>query len=95
MWGMSSLWKSGDGIEILETGLTGVRRDYHRRGIAKALKSYIIEVAQRLGAQVIQAYNEENNPMFQLNLQLGFQAHPADLEWEKTLDGGRLGQAIP
>jgi GNAT superfamily N-acetyltransferase len=87
--GMSSLWKSGDGIEMLETGLTGVHRDYRRRGLAKVLKCQAIEIAQGLGATLIQTWNEENNPMFQLNLQLGFEAQPADVDWEKLLDIGR------
>ena len=87
--GMTSLFQLGDGIEMLETGLTGVHRDYRRRGLAMALKCQAIEVAQGLGAHLIVTYNEENNPMYHLNLRLGFQAQPADVDWEKALDDGR------
>lgn len=84
--GLSSLFKSGDDIVSLETGLTGVRREYRRRGLASALKSRNIEKAKILGTKQIQTSNEENNPMFQLNLRLGFQAQPADVDWQKTLE---------
>jgi len=80
--GMASLYKLGAGIDILETGLTGVDRQYRRRGLATALKCQVIEVAQRLGARRILTSNEENNPMFQLNLRLGFEAQPAEVDWE-------------
>jgi len=75
-------YKLGAGIDILETGLTGVDRQYRRRGLATALKCQVIEVAQRLGARRILTSNEENNPMFQLNLRLGFEAQPAEVDWE-------------
>jgi len=84
--GISSLFKSGEDIESLETGLTGVRREYRRRGLATALKSQNIEKAKILGTKQIQTSNEESNPMFQLNLRLGFVAQPADVDWKKTLD---------
>lgn len=92
--GLSSLWKSGDDFESLETGLTGVRREYRRRGLALALKSQNIVAAKSLGARQIQTSNEENNPMYQLNLRLGFQALPADVDWEKTLNSNQLNDDI-
>ena len=86
--GMTNLFKSGTGVKLLETGLTGVHRGYRRRGVARALKCQAIAFAQRLGATYIQTYNEENNPMFALNVQLGFQPQPAVVDWEKVLVGG-------
>ena len=86
--GMTSLFKPGDNLEMLESGLTGVRRDFRRRGLAMTLKCQAIEIAQGMGVRVIQTYNEENNPMFHLNLRLGFEAQPADVDWEKDLAGG-------
>lgn len=83
--GMTCLFKTGEGLDVLETGLTGVRRDYRRRGLAMALKSQAIEIAQGMGTRLIQTSNEENNPMYQLNLRLGFEAQPADVDWEKVL----------
>jgi GNAT superfamily N-acetyltransferase len=83
--GMANLFRTSDDIEVLETGLTGVLRDYRRRGLATALKSRVLEVAKGLGARKIFTSNEEDNPMFQLNLRLGFKPQPADLDWEKAL----------
>lgn len=83
--GTTSVFKTGDDFELLENDLTGVHRPYRRRGLATALKCRLIEESQRLGTQRIITYNEENNPMYQINLQLGFQPQPADVEWEKIL----------
>jgi GNAT superfamily N-acetyltransferase len=81
--GTTSLFQTGDDPRLLENYLTGTRRDYRRRGLATALKCRAIQEAQRLGAQRIITYNEENNPMYRLNLNLGFQPQPADVDWEK------------
>ena len=83
--GITTLGASQADEGKLYTWLTGVRRPYRRRGIALALKVHAIEFAQQQGTQVIETDNEENNPMFQINLQLGFQPQPAWLEFEKTL----------
>ncbi len=69
-----------------QTGLTGVRRDYRRRGIATALKLYVIEYARRHGIARIVTNNDSRNPMYQLNLALGFLPRPAWVRVEKTLD---------
>ena len=49
-----------------------------------------IEFAQAYGAQWIETSNEENNPMLQLNLRLGFQPAPAWLSFEKRLDDNQF-----
>jgi GNAT superfamily N-acetyltransferase len=54
------------------TYLTGVRREYRRRGLAAALKAVALRDAARRGIRWVTTDNEENNPMYQLNLQLGF-----------------------
>jgi hypothetical protein len=41
--------------------------------------------AQEIGAKFIETNNEEHNPMYQLNLQLGFQPQSADLDMEKVV----------
>lgn len=71
--------------KTLSVGMTGVLRSHRRLGIATALKVRAIEFAQAYGAEWIQTSNEENNPMFQLNLNLGFQPAPAWLNFEKRL----------
>jgi hypothetical protein len=34
---------------------------------------------------IIETDNEENNPMYQLNLQLGFAPQPAELDFHKDM----------
>nr|WP_276605015.1 GNAT family N-acetyltransferase [Nannocystis sp. RBIL2] len=70
---------------LLETALTGVVRSYRRLGIATALKVHAIDFARRHGAERIVTRNEENNPMYELNLKLGFRPGPAQFEYEKDL----------
>lgn len=82
--GTTTLDKVNEDADLLQTKFTGVRRDYRRRGIALALKVRAIQFAQSLGSRLILTNNEENNPMFQLNLALGFQPHPADVDWERS-----------
>lgn len=84
--GMSCLWKDVAVPTRLYTGLTGVIRAYRRRGIATALKVQAINFAQRLGIESIETDNEENNPMFQLNLRLGFKPIPAWVSYHKKLN---------
>lgn len=84
--GLSVLWKNLATDTLLETGLTGVVRSHRRRGIATAMKVHAIQYAQAHGGATIETDNEENNPMFQLNLQLGFEPKPAYLDFELPLD---------
>lgn len=83
--GLSVLWRNLATDSLLNTGLTGVVRSHRRRGIATALKVRAIEYARCHGADEIDTDNEENNPMFQINLQLGFQPQPAFVDFEKQL----------
>lgn len=84
--GMSGLWVTPADPEKLYTGLTGVKRSHRRRGIATALKTWAIAYAREFGARVIETDNEENNPMYQINLRLGFEPRPAWLLYEKRFD---------
>lgn len=83
--GLSTLWPNTVLKEKLGVGITGVIRSHRRRGIATALKLKTIEFAQEYGATVIETGNEENNPMYYLNMKLGFKPLPAYLTFEKTL----------
>ena len=85
MLALTFLWRTALDDGFAYTGLTGVSRDYRRRGIVTALKVKAIEVAKVDGFETIETSNEENNPMFQLNLQLGYEPAPAWLEFEKKL----------
>lgn len=83
--GMSSLWTVEADPTKLHTGLTGVLPAYRRRGIATALKVAGIAFAQTYGAQTVLTDNEENNPMLDLNKQLGFAEIPAFVMYAKEL----------
>ncbi len=60
---------------LVATGLSGVRRAYRRRGVVSALKVRAIEALRERGFKWLRTENDETNPMYQLNLDLGF-------EWE-------------
>ena len=81
--GVTSLWITSAEPEKAHTGLTGVLRPARRQGVATALKLQSISYAQQRKIQVVQTDNEENNPMFQINLDLGFKAIPASLFFRK------------
>lgn len=81
--GVSQLYERPAMPGLLDQGITGVRRAYRRMGVATALKLRTLDLAQRRGASVIRTDNEENNPMYQLNLRLGFRPKPALLIFEK------------
>ncbi len=72
--------------ETFETGLTGVHRDYRRHGIATAIKVINLTRAKELGGKFAYCDNEENNPMLQLNYQLGFETYRRWASTTKVLD---------
>lgn len=67
------------------TGVTATRREYRRRGIATALKVHAIRYAKAHGVQEIFTTNDAKNPMYRLNLALGFQPQPSWVRVEKSL----------
>lgn len=67
------------------TGVTAVRREYRRRSIATALKVYVIRYVKEQGVQEIFTTNDSKNPMYQLNLSLGFEPQPSWVRVEKKL----------
>ena len=73
LMGLSQLWPSKVNNKLAATGLTGVRRQFRRQRVASRLKQHAISWAKERGIERIFTDNEENNPMYQLNLQLGFQ----------------------
>lgn len=83
--GQSTLEVASPQSKTISVGHTGVVRSHRRRGIATALKIRAITYAKESGVQWLIAGNEENNPMLQINLRLGFQPAPAWLSFEKRL----------
>ena len=65
--------------------LTGVRRNWRRKGIATALKLKSIAQAREMGGARFETGNEENNPMYNINIKLGFKPLPAWQDYEKQL----------
>ena len=70
----------------LTTGMTGVKREYRRQGIALALKLKSIAWAKENGYPSIKTWNEANNRgMLGINARLGFVRQPAWLDMVKVL----------
>lgn len=82
---ISSLWKTPQD-EKLSTGLTGVLRSHRRKGLATALKAKALAYAKSNGVVEVDTDNEENNPMYQINMQLGFKPAPAYLDFQKEIE---------
>ena len=65
------------------TGELGVIREF-RRKIATALKIKAIEALLKKNITEIRTDNEENNPMYKININLGFKPAPFSLEYIKN-----------
>jgi len=83
--GTTSLWVRLADKKRFDTGLTAVARSHRRRGIATALKVRALELARDRGAREVSTDNEENNPMYDLNVRLGFRPTPAWLIFQKEI----------
>jgi GNAT superfamily N-acetyltransferase len=73
--GMSCVYQNEADESRWDTGLTGVRRAYRRQGLAMALKVHAMSDVKRRGGVILGTDNEEANPMWDLNQQLGFRHH--------------------
>lgn len=59
--------------DLAQTGMSGTLRSYRRMGIVTALKVEGIARMKAKGIRWVQTDNDETNPMYQINLRLGFQ----------------------
>ena len=69
---LSSYDRSDITNDTVLTDLTGVVPEYRRKGICMAVKLFALEDLKKKGFKKVFTGNEENNPMFQINLKLGF-----------------------
>jgi len=67
------------------TGGLGVLKDFRRRSIATAIKIKAIERLLLKGVTEVRTDNEENNPMYKINVALGFEPVPFSLEYMKEI----------
>jgi hypothetical protein len=71
--------------DLVSTGLSGVVRSHRRRGIMLGLKLWSIQVLKKRGYALLKTENDETNPMYQINLAVGFEKRWDWLQWEKAL----------
>jgi GNAT superfamily N-acetyltransferase len=83
--GETGLFPIQNAKHICLTGLTGVLPAFRRKGIATALKVRSLQAAKEAGAQVVYTGNERNNPMYRVNLGLGYRDDYEDCSYTKTL----------
>ena len=67
--------------------MTGVRREWRGKGIAKVLKLCLIKAARDLGFEELETANDETNaPILGLNRKLGFKEASGIIELKKDWD---------
>jgi|GEM_PF-816745 len=86
--GMSQVGVDPHQQEKVYQWMTGVRRAYRRKGVATALKVRVINYVAASGVRFIETDNAEDNPMYGINLNLGFEPQPALLALRKQLYNG-------
>jgi GNAT superfamily N-acetyltransferase len=84
MVGMAPLQRRGEGYA--DNAYTAVARAYRGRGIARAMKLQSVEWARKNGIQYIITGNDPaNKPMLAINIDLGYQFLPANVQLAKEL----------
>ena len=82
--GLSYLQTTDGDPRILEVGLTGIRREYRRQGIARVLKLYTMKYASENGFDAIETgSNSSNEVILTLNESVGFHKTYAWVTFEK------------
>ncbi len=84
--GITQLSRTND-PDMLETGLTGVRSAWRRRGIAQTLKLHAARFAIENGFRAIRTGNLSNNrPMLAINETMGFVKEPVWFSLQKEVE---------
>ena len=70
-----------------QNNVTGTRRVFRGRGLARLLKSHSLHIAGQRGATIAITDNDESNaPMLAVNTKLGYLPFSRRLEWERVRD---------
>lgn len=84
--GLSMLLK-GRAADAMGTGLTGVKKNYRRKGIAQALKLQAAKYALDHGfAKITTSNHSINRPMLSINEAMGFEKEPAWVYLKKEIN---------
>ncbi len=68
-----------------QNNVTGTRRAFRGRGLARLLKSHSLHLAGQRGATIAITDNDETNaPMLSVNTRLGYRPFSRRLEWERV-----------
>ena len=72
-----------------QNNVTGTRRAFRGRGLARLLKTHSLHVAGQRGATLAITDNDETNaPMLAVNTRLGYRPFSRRLEWERLRPAG-------
>ena len=81
----SAMWRT-DEDGVLDTGLTGTRREHRAKGLGLALKIAGLTWAKTRGYAQVRTWNEQNNTvMLEINARLGFVRQPTWIDYSLTL----------
>ena len=85
--GLSTIRRLDKEPRGLFQALTGVRREYRRKGVAFAMKLQVIQYAQKNTFERIKTENETGNaPMLAINTKLGFERQVDWIAYSKQLE---------
>lgn len=77
-----------------QNNVTGTRRAFRGRGLARLLKSHSLDLAGRLGVTLVLTDNDETNaPMLAVNRRLGYRPFARRIEWERSLPAPAVREA--
>ena len=86
--GTNTLWPSEAEAGCVYNGLTGIDKNYRRKGIATALKVKNLEWAKNKKYTKVKTWNDTTNrAMLSINEALGFQKEPAWIGFKKSVNG--------
>jgi GNAT superfamily N-acetyltransferase len=84
--GYAGMWEHANGSATGEHGLTAVRREHRRQGIATALKRTQLAWAARDGVRELVTWTQRGNePMQELNRKLGYVDRSRELTFQGPL----------